>query len=294
MKVLLFGANGQVGSACRQSLTKAGLDVVALTRADADFAEPMQVISAVQRHAPQFVVNACAYTAVDKAESEEALAQMVNGDSVGLLAQACAAQGIPLLHISTDYVFNGKSDRPYTESDPVDPMGVYGASKLAGERQLQVLQPQHIILRTSWVFGEQGNNFVKTMVRLGQSRPELGVVADQVGCPTYAGDIARVITEFVTAYSKDHELPWGIYHCSNQGQCSWYDFACAIFAEAVEQGILPRAPKVNPITTADYPTPAARPAWSVLDTGRLNGWLSEPMPHWQQGLKSVLASLQAS
>lgn len=291
MKVLLFGANGQVGSACSQQLSSAGFEVVALTRQDADFSEPNTVAEVIVREAPDFVVNACAYTAVDKAESEPQLAELVNATSVAAMAKTCQELGIPTLHLSTDYVFDGTASAPYTECDTVSPMGVYGATKLAGEQALMEANPQHLILRTSWVFGVEGNNFVKTMLRLGESRPELGVVSDQVGCPTYAGDIAKVVVHCVAQFEQDKPLTWGLYHCSNSDVCSWYDFASHIFSSAVQLGLLPKSPKVNPISTAEYPTPAARPAYSVLDCSKLNECLPSPLRSWKKGLDEMLQAL---
>jgi len=293
MKVLLFGANGQVGSECQKVFQKMGWDVLALTRQDADFSKPDAVYNAVKNIKPDVIVNACAYTAVDKAESEPAMANLVNADSVGAMGKACSELVIPTIHISTDYVFDGTFNTPYKEDALVAPMGVYGQSKLAGEQQLQIENPKHIILRTSWVFSAHGNNFVKTMLRVGAERDELGVVGDQFGCPTYAGDIAEAIAAFISQLQNESQTPaWGLYNCSNSGECSWFDFALAVFEAGVQSGLLSKAPKVNSITTDQYPTPTARPAYSVLDGAKLETLLGQPMPHWRVGLLQVCTALR--
>lgn len=296
LKVLLFGANGQVGSAYQTLFDDAdsrlGFELTALTRKHADFACPEQVSAAVLTNKPDIVINACAYTAVDKAEDESELAYTVNANSVAALGQACKQLSIPCIHISTDYVFDGTETGAYHEASVVAPLGVYGGSKFEGEIQLQQATSKAIILRTSWVFGLQGSNFVKTMLRLGADREELGVVCDQHGCPTFAGDIAAVIHQLVTKYQDENTLAWGVYHCSNHGSVSWYDFAQAIFTEAVEQGVLNKAPDVKPITTDQYPTPALRPANSVLDCSKLERLLGRAMPSWNNGLQRLCSSLK--
>ncbi len=293
MRVLLFGAHGQVGRECHSLFKKVGWDVLAYTRAEADFCKPDAIYDSIKKIEPDVVVNACAYTAVDKAESEPDQASLVNADSVGAIGRACGELKIPTIHISTDYVFNGRSCIPYQEQDLVDPMGVYGETKLAGERQLQHENSMHIILRTSWVFSAHGNNFVKTMLRLGVEREELGVVGDQFGCPTYAADIAETISVFITLLENDKQFSsWGVYNCSNSGECSWYDFALAVFEVGVQSDLLANAPKVNSITTDQYPTPTARPAYSVLDGNKLETLLGKKMPHWRIGLAQVCKVLR--
>lgn len=292
MKVLLFGANGQVGSDCAQMLLDAGYDLMCSSRDDTDFSDPAAVFSKVIDEAPEFVINACAYTAVDKAEEEKALANKVNHLSPQALAQSCAELSIPLVHISTDYVFDGKGTKPYKEASTVKPLGVYGSTKLAGEKSIQASLNEHIILRTSWVFGEQGNNFVKTMLRLGADRDELNVVDDQYGRPSYVGDIVHTIRFFVDQYAVNKTLPWGVYHCSSEGVVSWCEFAQAIFAEAKALGVLEKSVKVNPIPSSEFPTPAPRPAYSVLDTSKLEHIMKTPLPHWQLGLKKFLTAIK--
>lgn len=293
-KILLFGANGQVGSECLLQFQQQDWLVQALTRNEVDFCHPDAIYEAILNIRPDIVVNACAYTAVDKAETEADIAQAVNADSVAVMAKACAQLGIPTIHISTDYVFSGEATAPYKEGDAVSPLGIYGTTKLLGEQRLSLHNPQHIVLRTSWVFGAHGNNFVKTMLRLAARRDESGyplplsVVADQHGCPTYATDIATVITKLLVQYQSDHTLPWGIYHCTNQGECNWYEFALAIFAQAKTLGVLSDIPEVNAITTAQYPTLAKRPAYSVMSGTKLASLLDSPMPHWRDGLTQML------
>ena len=292
MKVLLLGANGQVGSECRKLIPADSREVLAFTRQQADFSDPDAVFAAVIAAQPDLVVNACAYTAVDKAESESEIAHSVNAESVGAMSRACHELKIPCIHISTDYVFDGTAKTPYCEADTVSPTGVYGASKRAGEAQLLQCNPHSIILRTSWVFGLHGNNFVKTMLRLGAERDHLGVVADQFGCPTAALDLANVIVELIVKCEQGENIEWGVYHCSNQGACSWSEFAVAIFDCAIETGLLNQRPKVAPISTAQYPTPAARPAYSVLNCEKLEQLLGRPMPHWHSALKGLCLALK--
>jgi len=291
MRVLLFGANGQVGFECAQLFSEAGFDLVPLTRQEVDLSDLGQVYDAVMVYQPELVINAAAYTAVDKAESEPELAAQINHYAVKAMAEACHRLDIPLLHISTDYVFDGEKKGGDLETDPVNPQSVYGQTKLDGELAIQSVHAKHIILRTSWVFGRHGNNFVKTMVRLGLERNELSVVSDQLGCPTFAGDIAAVISSFIEGYSQEGILPWGVYHCSDLGKCSWYDFALAVFGAAVKSELLMRSPLLISITTDEYPTPAARPLNSELNCNKLQAFTERPMPHWREGLVRVCNQL---
>lgn len=292
MTIALFGAAGQVGSDCHRQLLNAGYSVIAWTRDNADFVNPETVAALVKSAKPAFIINACAYTAVDKAEAEQEVADLVNHQSVAALATACADLKIPLLHISTDYVFDGEATQPYAEDDPVNPLGIYGSTKLAGEQAIQDVLSEHIIIRTSWVFGEAGNNFVKTMLRVGAERQQLKVVNDQHGSPTYAGDIAKVILSFVDCYCDQLTLPWGVYHCTNEGETTWYDFACAIFDKALSAKVLDKTPEILPIPSSEFPTPAARPAYSVLATEKLTQFMGQPLPHWQQGLEQFLKNIK--
>ena len=292
MKILLFGTTGQVGQECLALFNKQGWEVISIERKDVDFRMPSSVYESVLFNKPDIVVNACAYTAVDKAESESELAGLVNAESVELMAKACSELDIPIVHISTDYVFNGLASSPYCEDDEVDPQGVYGRTKLEGEKLLTSECPKSLIIRTSWVFSAHGNNFVKTMIRLGKERDELGVVGDQFGCPTFAGDISQVIADVISLIEQAPNFDgWGTYHCSDAGVVSWNDFAQKIFRQAVELKLLSKAPKVNSITTNQYPTPATRPAYSVLNCNKLEALLGRPMPHWKLGLQHVCETL---
>ncbi|MNZ94404.1 dTDP-4-dehydrorhamnose reductase [compost metagenome] len=228
---------------------------------------------------------------MDKAESEPERAWVVNRDGVANLAIAAERLGIPVFHISTDYVFAGDAREPYRESDPVGPTGVYGASKLGGEVMLAANCSRHLILRTSWVFGAHGNNFVKTMLRLGREREELGVVADQHGCPTSAASIARALWTLAVQYRDHGALQWGVYHYAGTPACTWHEFALEIFRQAHELGLLERVPVVRAIATADYPTPATRPAWSVLDCSKLHAAHDIAQADWREELGLVLREL---
>ena len=295
MTVLLFGGNGQVGHELRRSLRALG-DVVVTTRSGqlpegarcevADFDCPDSLAELVERVAPAIVVNAAAYTAVDKAEDDVDAAFRTNAEAPGVLARACALRDIPFVHYSTDYVFDGQGSRPYREDDPTAPLGVYGASKLAGEDAIRAAGGRHLILRTAWVYGQHGHNFMKTMLRLGAERDELRVVADQVGTPTPAALIADVTTELLGL----RDAPSGTFHLTPRGETSWHGFAEAILEEALARGLIPRAPKVIPIATSDYPTRARRPGYSRLDIGRLEQVLGRALPEWRTGLRQVLGS----
>ena len=295
MTVLLFGGNGQVGHELRRSLRALG-DVVVTTRSGelpdgarcevADFDRPDTLAELVERVAPAIVVNAAAYTAVDKAEDDVDAAFRTNAEAPGVLARACALRDIPFVHYSTDYVFDGQGSRPYREDDPTAPLSVYGASKLAGEDAIRAAGGRHLILRTAWVYGQHGHNFMKTMLRLGAERDELRVVADQVGTPTSAALIADVTTELLGL----RDAPSGTFHLTPRGETSWHGFAEAILEEALARGLIPRAPKVIPIATSDYPTRARRPGYSRLDIGRLEQVLGRALPEWRTGLRQVLGS----
>jgi dTDP-4-dehydrorhamnose reductase len=297
-RFLVTGANGQIGRELRRSLSQHG-EVIAATRdgrlddgstcAVADLSDPASLAGLVASLAPAAVINAAAYTAVDKAEGDREAAFRINAEAPGVLARACAAAGIPLVHYSTDYVFDGQGVRPYREDDRPGPLGAYGASKLAGEDAVRAAGGQHLVFRTAWVYAAHGHNFLRTMLRLGAERDELRVVADQVGSPTPAALIADV-TATALAQARGSEVS-GTWHLVADGQTSWHGFAEAIFADAVAAGLLPRAPTVAPITTADYPTPARRPAYSCLNTSRLRRDFGIEPPHWRDGLRGVIAGM---
>jgi dTDP-4-dehydrorhamnose reductase len=293
MRILLFGANGQVGTELRRSLAPLG-EIVPTTRSGllpdgqpcvaADFDAPQALPALVEQLAPDIVVNAAAYTAVDRAEGDMAAAFRANADAPARIAAACAARNAMLVHYSTDYVFDGSETRPYREEDPVNPLGVYGASKLAGERAIQASGARHLIFRTAWVYAAHGHNFLRTMLRLAAERDELRVVSDQIGAPTPAA----LIADATAGALQRPATRSGLWHLVAGGQASWHGFAEAIFAGACARGLIARTPRVIPITTSDYPTPARRPAWSVLDTSRLQQDFELRPAAWQDGLGKVL------
>lgn len=291
VKVLITGAAGQVGSELVK-LAPADFEVVGYKSSELDITNAQQVQQIVAEQAPALIINAAAYTAVDKAESDAERAYAVNETGVKNLAKAALAIGIPVFHISTDYVFDGTATEPYKETDPFGPTGVYGASKLAGEQVLANSGVKHIILRTSWVFGAEGNNFVKTMLRLGKERYTLGIVADQHGCPTSAASIAKVLWQLAQKYTEDGELPWGIYHFSNAPATTWHGFACEIFKQAVEAGVLEKAPIVNAIKTSDYPTAAKRPKSSVMSCKKTLKLLNRNGSYWQEELLAIVSEME--
>ena len=289
-KILLTGKAGQLGYELTTYLAPLG-EVIAVDRQQLDLSQPEQVRQVVRELQPQVIVNAAAYTAVDKAESEPELANTVNGTSPTVMAEEAQRLGAVLLSVSTDYVFDGQKNTPYLEEDMTNPIGVYGQSKLLGEAGIRSACDRHLILRTAWVYGTYGKgNFVKTMLRLGAEREELRVVIDQVGSPTWTGDLAQAIAQFVPKLLQGQAVP-GTYHFTNSGAISWYDFAVAIFAEARTLGFPLKIQRVIPITTAEYPTPAKRPAYSVLSGQKTSNVLGSPAPHWQASLRKMLAEV---
>lgn len=295
MKLLLLGGNGQVGRELRRTLPSLG-ELVVATRdgvgadAVADFDAPGSLAALVERFAPDVVVNAAAHTAVDAAETEREAAFRVNAEAPAAIAEACAARDALLLHYSTDYVFDGSGARPYREEDATAPLGVYGQSKLAGEQAIRASGARHAILRTAWVYAAHGGNFLLTMLRLAGERDELRVVADQAGAPTPAKWIAQA-----TAAILRRGIPApGTWHLTAGGETSWHGFAEAIVEDAHALGLLARQPRVVGIATADYPTPARRPAYSVLDTARLQADFGIVPPPWREGLRATLVELAAS
>ena len=288
MKILLTGCAGQLGRELKRSLACLG-DVVACDRRQLDLADPDALRTAVRAIAPDAIVNAAAYTAVDKAESETALAQAVNATAPGILAEEARRLGARLVHYSTDYVFDGRKPGPYTESDSPAPLSAYGHSKLEGERAIAAAGVRHQVFRTCWVYGLHGANFMKTMLRLGrrsiESGDELRVVGDQVGVPTWTRHLADA-TALVLA-RKD--APDGLYHLASGGETNWHEYAQAIFATAIEAGVLDGMPKLRRIASADYPLPAPRPANSRLDCTRVRRDFGLALPDWRIGLADCLA-----
>lgn len=287
--VLVTGAAGQVGSALARHRWPDGWRPIALARAALDLTDPAATAAAVARHRPAAVVNAAAYTAVDRAESEPVLAWQINALAPAALAQACRAADIPLVHVSTDYVFDGAKPGAWRPDDPTGPLGVYGASKLGGELAVRTGGARHAIVRTAWVVSATGANFVRTMLRLAAERPELRVVADQHGSPTAAADLAAALATVAVGMADDPARASGTWHFANAGETSWHGFATEIVAQAARRGH--PAPPVSPIATADFPTPAQRPANSLLDTATLTrDWGIAPRP-WQAALGPILDDL---
>lgn len=287
MRVLVFGGGGQVGREFSRLDGRAGHEVTAVTRAEADITQATEVAAVLHGANAEVVVNTAAYTAVDQAESNVERAFSVNRDGAQNIAAACVERGLPIVQISTDYVFDGSKRAPYSEDDPVAPLGVYGASKEAGERVIRETQDHHVILRTSWVFGAHGHNFVKTMLGLAEEREELTVVSDQVGCPTPAADLAEAVLD-VLSLMRDGR--WGTYHYCGKGQTSWYGFAQEIFAQRSRITGMP-TPELRAISTAAFPTLAARPANSELDCSRFAASFGFAPRPWQEGLAEVLNEL---
>jgi len=286
MKLLITGSKGQLGTELvRQAM---GHDVVAVDHDELDITDAAAVSSFVGDVHPDVIINAAAYTAVDRAEEDVDTAFAVNRDGPAHLAKACSGLNIPLIHVSTDYVFAGNRQGAYVESDPVEPAGVYGESKLAGEQAVTQCCSRYLILRTSWVFSSHGNNFVKTMLRLGRERETLGVVADQFGKPTAAAELARLIL----AILPDSEGHWGTYHLAQPDATSWHGFAEVIFDTAREQGVNLKVNRVNAITTDDYPTPAKRPANSVLDCSTFESTFGFKIRPWRDSLNEVVKELK--
>jgi len=276
MKVAVFGANGQVGHALARVAARRGIAVAAFDRTRADVTDIGAVSGALDHARADVAINAAAYTAVDKAETDADRAEAVNRNGAGHVAAAAAALDIPVIHISTDYVFDGTKHGAYTEDDLIAPLGVYGRTKADGEAQVRKANPRAAIARTAWVFGLEGANFVKTMLRLGAEREVLRVVNDQRGCPTFADDLAEALLTIATDPKP------GTFHLAGQGETTWYNFAKAIFA-AKGHG-----PRVEPITTAEYPTPARRPANSVLDCSKVKRTFAVELPPWNDGLSRML------
>lgn len=286
MKILLAGGSGQLAQELQQILLSSG-EVIAVDRTRIDLSQPESIRQAMAQIQPDLVVNAAAYTAVDKAENEPELAHAVNGIAPGIFAEECAKLRATLIHFSTDYVFDGSRGSAYLETDITNPLGTYGKSKLAGEEAIRNAVNRHIIIRTAWVYGNGGKgNFVKTMLRLGKEREEIRVVADQIGSPTWTGDLAAAVSQIIPQIKPEI---FGTYQYTNSGVCSWYDFAIAIFEEAEKLGFPLKIQRVIPITTAEYPTPAKRPAFSVLSTVKISALLGTYPPHWRQGLRQMLA-----
>ena len=293
-RILLTGCTGQLGQELQRTLAPLG-EVIGDERSTMDLSQDTSIRQRLVEVKPDVIVNAAAYTAVDKAETETELAGAVNAIAPTVMAEEASRLGATLIHVSTDYVFDGGKNTPYTEDDAPNPIGVYGRTKLEGEEGIRKTCTNHLILRTAWVYGTFGKvNFVKTMLRLFAEREEVRVVADQVGSPTWAADLAQAIATLLSQTNQEPgqpSLPMGTYHYTNSGVASWYDFAVAIFEEAKLLGFSLKVQKIVPIATADYPTPAKRPAYSVLSGKKITALLGSHPPHWRQALRQMLLEL---
>jgi dTDP-4-dehydrorhamnose reductase len=286
MKILLIGQHGQVSQELQRNLSGQN-ELIVLGREQLDLAQPQLIRQQVQCLRPELIINAAAHTAVDQAESEPELAFAINATAPGILAEAAAELSVPLIHYSTDYVFDGNHAEPYRENDATNPLSVYGRSKLAGEQAIQAAGGMHLILRTSWVYSQHGKNFLLTMQRLLQERESLSIVADQIGAPTWAGTIAQTTTQLIEKWRSGQAGPWGVYHLTALGETSWFGFASAIAAHLRSQG--KNVATLQPIPSSAYPTPAQRPLNSRLDCSRLQQNWHVQLPDWQAALEQCLA-----
>jgi dTDP-4-dehydrorhamnose reductase len=288
MNVLVLGENGQLARSLQERMP----DATYLGRTSLDLEDLGAIQPRIVDEHPDFIVNAAAYTAVDAAETDRERAWRLNADAAGEIAAVALRLRIPLLHVSTDYVFGGDRTNPYREDDPVAPLNVYGSSKLHGERAVATRAgPEWWIFRTSSVFSAHGHNFVKTMLRLAREGKSLRVVVDQVSRPTYAGHVADVVVQTISKYRTHEPLPSGIYHCASTGAASWFQLAQVTLVRATELGLLSELPEIKPIAASEYPTAAARPRYSVLDTSRLENALDWQIPRWQEGVEATLHEL---
>ncbi len=288
MKVLVTGSHGQVGYCLVSQLSMRGdIQVIAFDREQLDITNEQQVKTVISELKPNVIINAAAHTAVDKAEKEIDMSYAINRDGPSYLAESAEKIDALLLHISTDYVFDGKKNEPYAETDTPNPKGVYGKSKLAGEEAVAKYCSHYVILRTAWVFGEHGNNFVKTMLRVSKERSELGVVGDQYGGPTYAGDIATALISIMDRFESKEQS--GVYHYAGDPHVSWYQFATSIFEAAAKHGVLVKLPVVNEITADQYPLPAPRPVNSRLECSKIKSVFAIESSDWKSALNNIKA-----
>ena len=292
MRIIVAGGQGQVGSALGLLGKERGLELVALGRSDLDITDVGSIAAAFEQFQPELLINAAAYTSVDRAELEPELAYTINEMATALLADACASAKIPMLHISTDYVFDGSKEGLYTEDDPVNPLAVYAKSKEAGERALRERLERHIIMRTSWVFGIQGNNFVKTIVRLAKDRDRLTVVSDQFGGPSSARGIAESLLNITAQYEKLGGITWGTYHYCQKPYVSWHQFALAIIERATEMGLVDHPVEIAPIMSSEFLTPVRRPANSKLNSKKYESKFKSQVSCWIDDLDRLLLSLR--
>ena len=287
MKLLIIGSKGQLGSELAIKCKRNEFSYLALDLPEFNITDPSQVEKTLADFMPSIVINASAYTNVDKAETDPEIAFAVNSDGPAILAVSCNKKRIPIIHISTDYVFDGSKGQPYAESDPVSPLGVYGKSKEEGESKLRSILKQHIILRTSWLYGAYGNNFVKTMLRLGNEKEIIKVVSDQYGCPTCAADLAEAVMDISEQITPNLEIAWGTYHYCGLGITTWHKFAKEIFKIASQYQNY-KVTSVEAITTAQYPTKAKRPPFSALDCGKIKNRFGINTKPWHESLKITI------
>jgi dTDP-4-dehydrorhamnose reductase len=294
LKILVTGKNGQVGFELQRALAPLG-EIIAVDHAECDLADADAIRELVRQVAPDVIVNPAAYTAVDKAEADQATATAVNAQAPRVFGEEAARLGALVVHYSTDYVFNGTKEGAYSEADQPDPQSVYGSTKFAGERALAEVNPRHLILRTSWVVGAHGGNFAKTMLRLAAERDQLSVVADQFGAPTSAALLADMTAQLIRQYQREgaDAFPYGTYHVSASGETNWCDYARFVIGEALAAGkVLKVGPDaITPLTTAQYPTPAKRPANSRLDTSHFRSTFGLRLPHWQESVRHILQQI---
>ncbi|HIK38632.1 MAG: dTDP-4-dehydrorhamnose reductase [Geminocystis sp.] len=288
MKIILFGCDGQVGREITYVFQNSP-EFLPINRQKVDLNIPQQIQECIREIKPDIVINAAAYTAVDKAESEPELAQQINGLAPKIIAEETEKIKAKFVHISTDYVFDGRANKPYLETDDTNPLGVYGKTKLEGEENIKAISSNFVIIRTAWVYGRYGkSNFVKTMLKLGQQRDTIRVVMDQTGCPTLAENIATVIKKLIETRGKDSQQE--IYHLTDLGVCSWYDFAVNIIKNARQKGYDLKVKELLPILTEEYPTPAKRPAYSVLNTSKIRKEYNLTLPYWLESLERYFYS----
>lgn len=287
MSILIIGANGQVGRHCVQQAKQRQLPYYSCTRNSLDLSDSKAISLYIEQLKPSAVVNCAAYTAVDKAEVEVELATAINYLAPEAMAISCQRLGIPLIHLSTDYVFSGDKIGSYSEEDTTSPINHYGKTKLQGEQAVLNNCNKAFVLRTSWVFSEYGNNFVKTMLKVSKTHDNLNIISDQWGCPTYAGTIAEVIFDLINKTQKQEIEQYGVYHLCNSGRTNWYQFAEAIFTQAQAAGKIPKRPTLAPIPSSDYPTPAKRPKNSELCCLKLEQFINMKLPHWKLSLPKI-------
>ena len=291
MKVLVTGAKGQLGNDLVSLLEAAGFTVAAFSSGELDITDAPAVLEAVKKVKPGIIINPAAYTKVDLAEKEKERAYAVNANGPENLALAAIEAGCAIVHVSTDFVFDGRSPVPCAEDFETNPLSVYGASKLAGENAVAAATNEHVIVRTSWLYGVEGHNFVKTILRLASEREVLRIVYDQTGTPTWSADLASAIVNICKSIEAGKK-PWGTYHYSNEGVASWYDFAVAICEEAASTGTPLKCKRIEPILTVEYPLPAARPAYSVLNKAKIKKTFDIEIPHWRSSLSKMLRELK--